>query len=501
MIDRDFDAMLEGDLAELPPPADIVDDITPWRKAITRVLTGLALCTVTLNFLLLNYILPAVGIVLMLLGTRSLRRENGGFRACYILTVFRAVFFFATLISGATIWQSEIFAHPAAYLLSFANLALSFVFILCLRSGFRAVQEKAGLPANTKAAGALIVCFLVMCALALIRYNGLILGLGLVAAYIFTIRGLYRLSGELDEAGYAIEAAAVRVSDRTLVSIIAAVTLLAMAAGYIFLGQYPMEWTDAEPAGQTELADVRSELIGLGFPEEVLADLSDEDVATCQGALRVVVDTIDLPANHGRLVRDQTSVGIHEYRVFDVKELRMTGVAVGLPGERESWRIFHHFRWTVEPAYRGTEALQLWPAYRRYEGWESNRNGEITGRVLCDMDGKTLVSPYHSLNEQTYSQNHPLFGSETTTDVFAAFSFPRRAENCRGYVCYDILENTDGYLIDSWMNYVYQQVPLQYPVKTATEHRMTSTFGNRVFITVQYALQFFADEDEMRAYN
>lgn len=49
-------------------PDDVVEDVTPWRKAMSRVLIGMALCAITLNFWCLNYILPAVGMVLSLLG-------------------------------------------------------------------------------------------------------------------------------------------------------------------------------------------------------------------------------------------------------------------------------------------------------------------------------------------------------------------------------------------------------------------------------------------------
>ena len=51
-----------------------------WQRAMNRVLAGLALGTVTLNFWGLNYLLPPVGQVLLLLGLRPLRRENRAFR-------------------------------------------------------------------------------------------------------------------------------------------------------------------------------------------------------------------------------------------------------------------------------------------------------------------------------------------------------------------------------------------------------------------------------------
>lgn len=45
---------------------------------MNRILFGMALCAITLNFWCLNYILPAIGTVLLLLGFRTLRRKTAG---------------------------------------------------------------------------------------------------------------------------------------------------------------------------------------------------------------------------------------------------------------------------------------------------------------------------------------------------------------------------------------------------------------------------------------
>ena len=50
------------------PPDEVVEKVNPFRRAVNRVLIGMALCTLTLNFCGLNYILPTVGMVLSLLG-------------------------------------------------------------------------------------------------------------------------------------------------------------------------------------------------------------------------------------------------------------------------------------------------------------------------------------------------------------------------------------------------------------------------------------------------
>ena len=74
-VRRELDALLQSSLPELPPDA-VARAVTPCTRAMDRVLIGLALRTLTLNFLCLNHILPAVGFVLSLLGLRTLRRGN-----------------------------------------------------------------------------------------------------------------------------------------------------------------------------------------------------------------------------------------------------------------------------------------------------------------------------------------------------------------------------------------------------------------------------------------
>ena len=81
--------------------------------------------------------------------------------------------------------------------------------------------------------------------------------------------------------------------------------------------------------------------------------------------------------------------------------------------------------------------------------------------------------------------------------MFAEFSFPRRAENQRGYVSYVIDELNDGYIIDSWINYTHQDYFFQYPVLTAKDKQMQGGFDRSgCFFTVQDALQFYPNDSE-----
>ena len=501
MTDADFEAMLAQSVPDVPPE-EIVAEVTPWRRAMNRILFGMALCAITLNFLCLNYILPAIGTMLLLLGFRTLRRENRWLGGCFAVTVIRAVYFFATLVLNTTILQSAVFTTAVTTALTAVNAVLLLALYFCFWRGLLAVQKKAGLPAQTGGALALIVWYALVCVLAAVHYTGWIVPIAMLVGYGCILRSLYRLSGALDEAGYAIAPGPVRVTDRCLVLVIAAVLGIGCTLGYLFGGSYRMDWQPADTSAQTQTAAIRQQLLDLGFPEEVLNDLTPEDIAACDGALRIVTETEDYPVNDGRNVlweayNEKNERYYVQDTVYDVKELRLTGVAVQLPGERETWMVFHHVLWTPDPGFYGTEAIQIRPACRSIpEGWAAA--GDATGRVLYDRGGQTFAAPYASLGARTFTANTVLWGEQTNTDLFAAFSLPQHGEHCRGYVAYSTIEARDGYILSSGVYYTHQQSWLQYPVVTAMEKRLTTTWGDSgAFRTVQDALQFFPADGQL----
>lgn len=492
--DDAFEALLAQSVDELPPE-EIVADVTPWRRAMERVLFGLALCMVTLNFWCLNYLLPAIGTVLLLLGFRALRRENPWLRGCFVCAVLRAACVFPSLILNTTILPGDAFRSAAAAV----SAALMLALLLCFWQGLRAVRRKAGLPAQGGGAGSLLAWYVLMCVLAAVHYTGLLVPIAMLVGYVCILRSLFRLSRALDEAGYAIAPQPVRVTDRCIALVLAAALGIGCTLGYLFGGSYRMDWQPADTSEQTQTEAIRQQLLDLGFPEAVLNDLTPEDIAACGGALRVVVEVEDYPVNDGRTVlweayNEKNERHYVQDTVYDIKELRLTGVAVQLPGAQETWRVFHHFLWTTDPGFYGTEVLQIRPAYRSIpEGWSAA--GDVTGRVLYDRDGQTFAAPYAALGARTFTANTVLWGEQTNTDLFAAFSLPRHAQHARGYVAYSTTEARDGYILSSGVYYTHQQSLLQYPAVTAMEKRMTSAFGNTgAFYTVQHALQFFPED-------
>ena len=491
MTDRELEAMLEETFDQLPPQDDVVEEITPWKKAMNRVLWGLGLCTLTLNFWMLNYILPAIGMILMVLGFRALRRENRWMTAAYAVALIRCAYMVVQLFLDSTIWGGAVSQLAVMQVLRPLLHGVSMLQILCLWRGLRLIRQKAGLEPGAASAFWLLVWWIVMTLLGLAGFAGILVW-ALLICYFLIFRGLVKLSRELDNAGYAVEPAPVKITDKQAKLIFALAVAIALGTGFLFFRQYPMNWEPAEPQ-TSKVQQVRAELLELGFPEIVLDDLTEAEILSLEGALDVVTSNQEHAMNNGRRVMDVDGTHTHIYTVFDQKELTITDVAVKLPTQRETWRIIQHFHWTIPPEYYGTESIEIWRMSS--EGW--HRQDNWAGRVLYDREGTVYAAPYYSLGRVSYTQNSIFWGQSQVTSVFAAFSLPKGGSDYRGYVWYDIQEQVDGYIVDEWINYTHNTGPWQFPVQTAMEHEMTAgMFSDGPFTTAQDAIQFYAHRED-----
>ena len=499
--DLRFAQMMREDASALPPP----EKINPWQMAMTQVLWGFGLSTITLNFLYLDYILPALGAVLLVLGFRTLRRENRPLRWCYILSIAKLLVCAAGDVLAALPVKVEL---PGAYI----STAVTLVLYICLWRGMVGVSRAAGeeKPAAT-AAGAMAVFYAVLTVLALIGVEGWLLVLPMLVLYILLLRSMVRLSRSLADTGYAITAAPVRLPDAAVLwgglGVLLAAVLLAM-----FLGQrYPMDWHARDDAPQDET--IRQQLLTKGFPERVLNDLTADEVAQLSGAVRVYHQTERLYSNTdyrevtlSRFLRDPPHTLQYDhtltetddagnrtyryvYRVYDTLEQTMRHVAVELPEEDGVRRYIyiHHLTYDTQPSPRLTEVLELWPAWQMEIGWTPG--GAVSGRLLCERSGGEQTAPFYSLTGGS-QQITDIFGTRWEQQITALWTRPAHAEKIRAYVLYDALRLEDSWVIESWTNYARQTAPV-YPYRDAIT--LWRSYGSDAYDLRQNALQVFDD--------
>lgn len=472
MTDRDFDQLLYQGADQLPPKSVEQTSPDPWRQALLLICWGIALTSITLNFLNLQYILPAVGAMLLCLGFRSLRRENGWFRQCYVLSILLALYRGATDLLLATPLAADL-SGGWSYLLGLLGWLVSLWLLFALWRALKAVFLRAELPAKTRAAGGMVICYFLLFLLALVNASGWLLLLPVLILWICLLTGLFKTSRALDHAGYAITPAPVRLSNGRVLAVSLGALLLAVLACLLIFSRYPVEASPTQlETGQKEL---RQELLGLGFPEEVLADLTDQEVALLDGADAVMVKS-DLSRWDTR----------HE-----IDHISTYFIQVELPDDMV--RYFVWFSWDEGPSSRLRESLEIIPDWTHEAILPPSA---LQGRLLWDEAGQL----YQSLLLGKYgnqTQSSIFFGTSNHQSFRVNFSLPRRGEHIRGYVTYEARMQVPELIFNynAEARFVHQENWLSYPWESPIQHQWKGWNNNdEAFPARQFLVMFTLNE-------
>ena len=484
--DLRFDQLLREDASALPPA---MAEVNPWREAMTLVLWGIGLTTITLNFLYLDMILPALGGILMVLGFRTLRQENAALQWCWRLSIAAAAVRSASFALAALPVDGK--AIPA-----YVVVALTFALYFCLWRGMVGVSRAAGAerPA-APAAGALVIFYAVMCALASMELRGWLAVMPLLIVYIVILRNLVKLSRSLADTGYAIHAAPVRLPTAAVLWGYLGLTLAAVVLAMLLGQRYPMDWQARDDAAQDET--IRAELLDLGFPEQVLNDLTAEEVARMSGAVKVYTETEPLyeddvyrevtisqwsddpPPRWDYIDAEKQPDGSYRYnyRAYDLYEGFVTHVVVLVEeADRQRAIVLHHVTIGQPDAACRSECIELWPLWQGNEE-EWSPGGWNSGRLLCEKDGQSYAADFYSVESGGYEFTDFL-GTNRRNSIVARWSRMDHSGNVRAYLLYDAeMLTPEMPSLYSWCNYVRQTKPV-YPFRDAlTLWRQWNTDG------------------------
>ena len=499
---EDFDALLRSALPELPPQ-DVVREVTPLGGTVRLITWGLTLSSVTLNIgTLLPLLMRVSGTLLCLIGFRRLRRENGWFRACYGLAILRLALDWAEELRQTTLLRPPAVLETAVLAVNvLALLALSF----CLWRGLLAARRKAGQPPKATAAGALCLWYAILFGV-LFLAGGTVTGWFVwlpLLLYLVLLWRLFRLGREMEDSRYVLDPAPVRLTDGKLALLLLTAAAILALCGYTFFTRLPMDWQPDAPVSQ-EAEAIRQELRDLNFPEEVLQDLSEEDLLACQGATRVVVQQkleeldgdalgVDRYTGDWRTIAEDWGKGRYD--------LLSTGVAVQLPAEDGElrWRLFHHFLWVEPRRHPSADCLRLVsPSFIDGQGYDISaawrQDSDCTGRLLYEEEGVTLTAPYAVLERESWREETAFGWTSGSTDYFAEFSLPDMAENARGYLSYTVCGpgELETYKMESWFCYYGIKNWPFFPAATSRESwRQDSWNARDHYYNMQDMLQFW----------
>ena len=441
-----FDQELMDSMTALPPPEDAVQTVNPWREAIDRIVLGLCLTCFTLNFLYLQYLLPAVGVMQLYLGFRALRKNNRWFHISFVISICKVIFLFIDLILNATPY-SGFLATPRGILSTCLTFALFPVFRQALR-------QAAGDVGQSMTRDPLLwatVWYGVLVALALFwPQPGWLVFVAVAYVFYRIIKALLRVSEELSDWGYTVRAAPVRVTPKWLFLVYGASLLAAiLACSLAFAHTSPK----AEPVEQTFTAEetaIQAHLLDLGMPQDFLDNLPPEeleqlsDASACQ---YLPNDTRDTRMGSAPFTASGTMVylGGGKARFYVLAEYD--------DGADLFWQNlaefvnFHTVRWNGA-------------CYLQYE-----RNGRKYRTVVPVEENTETVDNYFT-------------GPSEETRIRARYSFPSGARNRTCLFVCDLelwegqVQNPGGvyYYCDCIVNFYRRGLAMKYPYQPFTGH-------------------------------
>ena len=433
---KDFDDALQDAVADLPPPEDTVQTVTPFRAAIRSVTAGLCLSFFTLDAWYLQYLLPALGAVLLCLGTRSLRSNSRWFCFMWIISVCEALSLYCNTMLQAT-RLPDLTAFP------WLSLGLRAALLVCLHLGLRqAAAETGHSPKGAPVLWALVWYGVLVLLGIFWPQPGWIVFLAMTAAFVCIVRSLLRVSVQLSEAGYSLRAAPVRVSGGKLtaaylLSLAVLTAGLSLAANHLPVEGHPVE----QLSGSSETAAIRTDLKALGFPEDLLDLLPETEIAKLSGAEGVQVN---LEAR-----ADSTDNGV-----------RYTDIQV-----QTGWRTFRCYHFFTVDTPRAVLQNQVSLSYNDYaDVWDA------AGQILWEKNGAMFAAEL-CLEKSVRTS---FFGESAT--YTALFSYPLFTAERRGWAAYSASFSDDWIRSVTVLYYRTQALRNLYPYASLPEQPPVGIF-------------------------
>lgn len=416
------------------PTDEMVEDITPWRSKMRWTFLGILLFAFAPWVDALAQLMTAAGVVLMYLGLRSVRNECKWLTAAYRIVLGFLVWGFFRFALGSTIWHTMFWNSVVGVILSWLQNLAVLTLLFCIYQAIRFIQRRNDAYED---AGYILMAMAMfaLCVLAGVFPHHEYLEFGTWVAMALCAWSLFKAYKRMGEAGYGMQPLPVKLNAWVIWVIALGTCLCCMTAGVLWGQQYPMDWQPDQPV--TRGAEkVRQELIALGVPEKVAADLSQEDLLQLRGV---------------------ESAEVEKY-ISKGEPVKITRVTLQLP---TGVKNLQHFQWLTAQAYRGTEMFCM-----SYNTKNTLSNPHISASFLYSQNGQTVRSEPFFDGVQTYGRftlssfgfcgtcNDFLGGAEISYvhnhRTMVAFSFPHGSENCSGYILFDTNEEQARYVTASY---------------------------------------------------
>lgn len=417
----------------------------------------------TFNFLWLQYILPALGAVLLYIGFRDIRKENKAFNIGWIFSVINLGLYILNLIYVSTPLNTN---SKNIGNMVFIVTIFQITFLIIFRKGIKEMLGRRDIIIKKDTILRIIIWRIIVVILAISGLGQIwIIFLPIIIYYFYIFRLLYKLSYELEENNI-IDKKTVRGFNEKqlllgyLVSCIFVVGLCCVFSNHIKLNSN-------EVLSVNEFT-IRNILIDKGVPVKIVKDIVDEDISKLNNILNIEVFKENLTFDS--IINDIRS-GIDFNDKESGRNLKATTIFIELKGN-EMYAI-EYFNWGEEGPYwqYGFSVSNTWPLEL------------ISGRLLYEIEDVSYYAKIHRLRGGLVTSND-IFGDERQENkITGVMNYPSKSKDQRGYVFYkiNIQEGTmAGTNIVDYMNYTH---PFRIPYEDVEKKNLIFSNNLRQHVT------------------
>lgn len=471
MSNEEFDKKLIDELSEsnvgIAEPE--IYKINPWCSPFKLITWGLILTTFTMNFFYLQYILPVIGIVLLYLGSRSLKNSNHSFKIFNRLTIINLFWRLAVLgVNTTKLNQNKILF----YIIYSVSTLLIIAILTALRGGIKSLYKKSNRKYKKDILLFLIIFEIVFGISAAVFFEEIqVLALPIMIVYIILIICITKIPNQLREIGFELVSSPVKANGKLIVTLylIAAAVMVLVCS---FITNFPRD--HSEPYAKAEFSEQKQILRDSGYNGKSLQYLTDAESALLGGSH-------DINESY-----DDISYYKYGKYVFPESKDSMSCESTVINMYNEDAYFILYFEWNDDAV--------IWQDSFNYNISDLDDTLELLGgNLFFEKDGQTFSAPINNLiaeNKEVTS----FIGSSNYKYIFGDVSFPLGSQNRCGYILAKAKYRTytNGCSI---LNYYHAQTFLNYPYTDLTEKTFAMFDSN----TRQFYTNFSIDKPNWKA--
>ena len=420
-----------------------------WEIVIFYVL-------MTFNFLALQYILPMIGVCLLYIGFRQLRNENKWFNVAWIFSIISIIIEILKLIYISTPLH---ITFDDTLISAILITVFQVSFIIVFRNGVIQIFKDAGEIINRDPLLALAIWRVITTICGLTELGSVFfISIPLILYYFYVFRQVYKIVDDLGSLNYKLKVVQLKINSKMFIVTYSVLSILVVAICCVLSNSCRL---DSREFINPMISETRTKLINLGFPKEIIKDISDDDINMLQNAIYVQCDTALLMYDS-----EEDIIYYSDGSISDKKgKTNLEATTIFVENNDGKMYGFEYFQWIDDSAY--------WKDIFTISG--SQRVEVIDGRLLYEKDGKIYSAAIPKLNNKVATETDILGNESQREKITGAVSYPWRAENQRGYVFYLISLNDDVCVGVNLFNYTHYSNPFRIPY---TDTGNENLFGN-----------------------